>query len=135
MFGATDLRADSLPLGLLEAIVAVESNGNPMAYNKRTGDYGLYQINYRTAVAYGYKPADMYKPHIGRKVAVKLLVDIRKRFGHEKLWPCRYNVGWRLKAGTSRACIIYYNKLLKAGYNPQNKGDSSGPEVKLASEQ
>lgn len=92
-----------------------------MAYNKRTGDYGLYQINHRTAKAYGYKPTDMYQPQLGQKVAVQLLVDIRKRFGHEVYWPCRYNVGWRLKAGTGRACTIYYNKLLKAGYKPQKE--------------
>jgi soluble lytic murein transglycosylase-like protein len=102
---------------LLVAIARVESGGKPNAVNKRTRDYGLMQINHRTAKAYGYKATDMLDKRKSIAVAAKLLSILQKKFGHEPAWACRYNAGWHRNVPNWSVCKNYMAKLQKAGYS------------------
>lgn len=98
------------------AIARVESNGRPNAVNKRTRDYGLMQINHKTARAYGYKPEEMLDKRKSIAVAAQLLKTLKNRFGHEPTWACRYNSGWHRNVPNWAVCKNYMAKLNKAGY-------------------
>ena len=82
-----------LPKALLRAIASVESTNNPNKINRRTWDYGLMQINHKTATAYGYLPIEMLDARQNIDAAARLLKSYQKRFGHEEMWECRYNLG------------------------------------------
>lgn len=92
----------------LSIISMIESSGNPMAYNKKSGCIGLYQINPKGALAdfnrkhpnSRYSVKDLYDPQINGKIANWYLsVEIPrylKHFGHPVntktiLWA--YNAG------------------------------------------
>ena len=105
-----------LPKALLRAIASVESTNNPNKINRRTWDYGLMQVNHRTAAAYGHLPAEMLDPAKNIAVSVKLLKSYQKRFGHEEMWECRYNLGTARQVSKWDSCRVYFDKLVKAGY-------------------
>lgn len=105
-----------LPVALLKAIVAVESRGNAQAVNRRTWDYGLMQINHLTATRYGYMPFEMLDKRKNIDVASDVLYRLKKQFGHEPTWYCRYNVGWAPNASNWESCRKYVEKICKAGY-------------------
>jgi soluble lytic murein transglycosylase-like protein len=103
---------------LLVAIALAESSGNPRAINAKTQDYGLMQINAKTAKAYGYKPQEMLDKHKSVKVAVKVLKYLKNRYAHKEVnWACRYNVGTAKNASSWNACAVYIEKLEKFGYS------------------
>jgi len=59
----------------MQAIKAIESNGNPYAFNLRTKCYGLYQISeiclkdYNQIHRTDYAPQDLFNPFINETVA------------------------------------------------------------------
>ena len=59
----------------LQIIKAIESNGNPFAFNSRTKCYGLYQISEICLLEFNqinktnYEPADLFNPFINETVA------------------------------------------------------------------
>lgn len=106
-----------LPITLLRAIASVESNNNPLAVNRKTHDYGLMQVNIKTAQGFGYKPADLMHAPTNVAVAAKLLKQYKRRFGHEKTWACRYNLGTARNVSQWNSCKNYLDKLFKAGYS------------------
>ncbi len=87
-------------------IILIESKGIASAYNKRTNDYGLMQINGRTAKAYGLSKACLRNWECNLEAGIRVLADIRD--GR----VCRYNVGsGRLHKAKLSRCITYERKL------------------------
>lgn len=109
----------ALDPALLLSIAKTESSCKPGAVNTRTQDYGLMQINRKTAAAYGYTPAQIMQVKTNVRLSAKVLVYMRKRFGHERHWYCRYNVGTAKSAPMWATCAKYAAKLAQHGYNVQ----------------
>lgn len=105
-----------LPYELLLAIANTESNCKPGAVNKKTHDYGLMQINAKTALAHGYTIAQIMNPKLNVQIAAQTLVFMRKRFKRKPKWECGYNVGTAKNALNWQSCHKYYVKLQNAGY-------------------
>lgn len=105
---------------LATSIAKVESQFNSQAINEKSWDYGLMQVNHRTAAAYGHFPFEMLNEHQNVGVALKVLQQIKKQFKHEAHWECRYNVGWHKNAPKWDSCNVYIEKLVKAGYRKCN---------------
>lgn len=101
---------------LLNAISKVESNNNCLAVNRQTWDFGLLQINHLTATRYGKFPFQMLDRHQNIQLALKLLREYRRRFGHEPQWECRYNQGTAIGVPKRNGCKVYFAKLVRAGY-------------------
>lgn len=87
---------------LLARVMLVESRGRPHAYNARTDDWGLMQINRRS------------HPHVNKKcltewrcnleVGAAILARARR--------PCNYNLGAKSLIGTRmQKCLKYEHKL------------------------
>lgn len=110
-------KTHSIDFSLLKAIALVESRGKPEAINRKTHDYGLMQINHKTAAAYGHLPFEALKAEVSVSIAGQILRQLRTRFGHEKNWECRYNLGWGRNVLNWDSCLKYVYKLQKAGYN------------------
>jgi len=98
------------------SIAKIESGGRVNAVNVQTWDYGLMQVNHRTAAAYGKFPFEMLNEQQNIKIAFKVLRQIKRQFRHERHWECRYNVGWHKNASNWASCHSYIEKLVKAGY-------------------
>ena len=105
-----------LPYKLLKAISIVESSGNPNAVNAKTGDYGLMQLNKNNLHAWNISPEQALNPVVNIDLASKLLIEYKRRFGHENGWECRYNVGTARNVSNWTTCKIYLQKLANAGY-------------------
>jgi soluble lytic murein transglycosylase-like protein len=108
---------------LLKAIVVVESSGKLDAYNAKTRDYGLMQINSTTAAGMGLnKDCLMRNARYSLEAGAKVLTYMRDRFASkESRWLCRYNVGTGViskysEAGLARdaRCRAYYAKVMDA---------------------
>ena len=109
----------ALDPALLLSIAKTESSCRPGAINQKTHDYGLMQINRKTAAAYGYTPAQIMQIKTNVRLSAKVLVYMRKRFGTEKHWYCRYNVGTAKSAPMWATCAKYAAKLAQHGYEVQ----------------
>lgn len=107
----------AVPYELLVAIAWVESSNNPNRINTRTLDYGLMQINHRTARAFGHEPKSMLEPAKSIEFAAQLLATYKQKYGHESNWACRYNVGTHPNASKWGSCHKYMEKLKAAGYS------------------
>ena len=87
-------------------IVLVESRGIPSAYNKRTNDYGLMQLNGRTMKAYGITKTCAMNWYCNLEAGIMILSEISD--GR----TCRYNIGsGKLKAGKLKRCLVYERRL------------------------
>lgn len=90
---------------LVAKIIVVESRGNPKAFNKRTQDYGLMQINVNTARSLGITQTCLFNWRCNLEQGAKILSSFNR--------PCRYNVGTtKVLAGKRlQNCIRYERKL------------------------
>ncbi len=89
---------------LIAQVVLQESRGVPQAYNARTADYGLMQINHRTAAKLniGYDCLWNWRCNLKHGVAIMATYDR----------PCRYNVGTGTMVGRRlQNCLRYERKL------------------------
>lgn len=105
-----------LELSLLEAIAWTESTCKPGAINRKTQDYGLMQINVRTAKAYGYSVQEIMHVNANIDVAARVLVSMRKRFKRQQNWECGYNLGTAKNVPNWSNCMVYIAKLRQHGY-------------------
>lgn len=79
---------------LMLSIIAHESGFNPRAYNKRTKDYGLMQINIKTAQAYEINNECILDWECSLLAGARILYDFKRHyFKKEKHWYVRYNIG------------------------------------------
>ncbi len=92
---------------LVMKIIIVESRGRSGAYNARTKDTGLMQINKSTAWLYGFSDACLKNWICNLEAGIIILSDMQRFKSYR---PCTYNVGprWHLK---KTACNKYENKL------------------------
>lgn len=98
---------------LLEQIIRVESSYKLAAYNKRTKDYGLMQINEYNVRQYKLnKTRLLNNAYYNINYGAKILAGIQAKYGHESMWVCRYNVGYgKLKGTRAKKCLQYFKKL------------------------
>lgn len=85
-------------------VILLESRGRANAYNKETHDYGLMQINARTAKEYEAEAKCLWNWRCNLRVGVEVLSNVRR--------ICNYNLGnSRLNARRMRKCLMYEKKL------------------------
>lgn len=99
-------RANQIDPQLLKAIVWHESRFNTRAQSS-THDYGLAQLNRRTIASYQLTPVDARDPVISLTIAAAELRILKRRFGTEKNWWCRYNVGTAAYETVTAKCQRY----------------------------
>lgn len=90
---------------LITRVVLVESRGIASAYNEKSKDYGLMQINERTALAYKINKKCLEQWRCNLRVGVHILRDMRM---HR---PCAYNVGPSRSKTHVKLCLTYERKL------------------------
>ena len=77
----------NVPQPWIQAVIQVESNWNPAAYNPNdpTGAWGLMQILYRTAQALGYTGTQegLFDPRTNIDLGAKLLGQLRIQYGND----------------------------------------------------
>lgn len=89
---------------LITQIILTESRGRANAVNSRTQDYGLMQINIKTAEAYNVPIRDLLQWRKNLTLGAKVLATFDR--------TCRYNVGTaRLHGARLDRCIRYEQKL------------------------
>ena len=88
----------------LTQIILTESRGLEHAYNPRTQDYGLMQINIKTAAAYNVSQRELFQWRKNLDAGAKVLSQFDR--------ICRYNVGTaRLQGPRLDRCLHYERKL------------------------
>lgn len=107
--------------GLVAAILAVESMYDHKAYNKRSKDYGIAQINIKTVSRYKLDKKKLLSDiDYTIESGIKVLSYFHKRYSHkEKNWFVRYNVGTAKNATKSKAARQYHK--LVTDYLPATK--------------
>ena len=102
---------------LYHAIIAQESNYKVDAVNKKSKDYGLAQINARTAKAYNFSIERLLKDaRYNAEAGAKVLHDLKKSYSKREplTWVCRYNVGsGPMVHAKAKKCIKYINRIMK----------------------
>lgn len=79
---------------LMLAIMGHESAFNPKAYNKKTRDFGIMQINIKTAQAYEINKGCILDWECSLVAGAKILSDFKTRYSKkESEWYIRYNIG------------------------------------------
>lgn len=104
---------------LFKAILAQESMFNTSAVNGKTMDYGIGQVNRKTASAMGLD-VNRLRSDLEYSVSssAKILSYFQARYkGREKLWYCRYNVGTRIMDANSLKRCQAYAKKIQVHYN------------------
>lgn len=101
------------------AILKAESSLRPEAFNKKSHDIGLAQINRHTAKAHGLNINRLKHDYIyNLNSGALILADFKRRHSGQDgpLWPCRYNVGsGRLEGPKLERCLKYLARV-KAQY-------------------
>lgn len=88
-------------------LIAVESNFNALAINHRTADYGLMQINARTAKALNIHKNCLMQWECNLQAGIAIMAYMQKRGN-----LCRYNVGVRPLVGKRLSICNAYNRKL-----------------------
>ncbi len=104
----------SLDPTLFVALVELESNFQVGAYNSRTMDYGLTQVNAYNVRAMGLD-ADrlLTDPQYNLRAGAQILAWFKRVYApREPLWFCRYNVGTGPMGPKRQSNCLKYVKLL-----------------------
>ncbi len=105
-----------LDKSLFVAILRVESGLDHTAINPATMDYGIGQINYKTAEAFGISiPRLLEDRAYSIEMSAMVLADFKRMFAHKEpdTWFARYNCGTGAREG-KRAynCDVYMDRVL-----------------------
>jgi soluble lytic murein transglycosylase-like protein len=94
---------------LFVAIIELESAFKVNAYNSKTQDYGLVQINLHNIRSMKLNRKRLLKDaDYNLRAAASILQYMHGRYAYEPEWYCRYNVGvGRLKGFRKRTCAKY----------------------------
>ena len=108
---------------LVTSILLVESGGKIDAYNERTKDYGLMQINEYHIKRGLDKKRLLSDPDYSIKHGVRILAYFKRFRGAEpQTWYCRYNVGTgKMIKGRLKRCLRYKRKVDRV-YRKLRKG-------------
>lgn len=93
---------------LLTQMVLIESKGEASAFNAKSMDHGLVQINQKTATARGLPKACLYNWKCNLRFAANLISEQSKKANWR---PCIYNVGRVGMKRYPKACLRYETKL------------------------
>ncbi len=99
---------------LFVALVDLESNFQVGAYNARTRDYGLTQINAYNIKALNLDAARLLTdPEYNLRAGAQILAWFQKTYAHrEPEWFCRFNVGTgRLGPKRTKLCFKYVDLI------------------------
>ena len=103
---------------MFKALLQVESGYDHKAVNPLTMDFGIGQINYRTAEAYNI---DIKRLRSDRTYSIDRAAFILSTFQFKfqkrepATWVCRYNVGWqKLEGKAAKRCAHYLWKIKTA---------------------
>ncbi len=89
---------------LITRIILLESKGLAGAMNEKTHDYGIMQINIKTAASMKLNTACLFDWRCNLEAGVKILSKVNR--------VCRYNVGTASLTGTRlNNCLTYELKL------------------------
>lgn len=95
---------------LVTQIILVESRGIQSAYNAKTEDHGLMQINEKTRIAYNLSTWCVKQWQCNLNSATRILADMLKMRGGR---ACMFNVGPRGRLPQyETACLRYESKLV-----------------------
>lgn len=92
----------------LTRILLTESKGVATAENKRTGDYGIMQINHRTAASYKLSQECLKNWKCNLAAGAAILKDMQKSKHYR---TCAYNVGTSHIGTRMKSCLTYETKL------------------------
>lgn len=102
---------------LFHAIISVESQWNMNAYNARSKDIGLAQINERSARLHSFDLQRLKTdPWYNLRAGAYILADFKKRYGKREPnnWFVRYNLGARPIVGRRlNKALLYSNLVMK----------------------
>lgn len=108
----------SVPESWIRAVIQVESNWNPNAFNPNDpgGSRGLMQISGPTAHAYGVTDLDqLFDPLYNISIGSRILSDLRSRFGDDfRAVYSAYNSGSGTLWQTSAQVADHVSKALAA---------------------
>ena len=110
---ATEYKLDPV---LFNAIIAHESNFELDAYNHKTQDFGLTQINIKTARAYKFDTKKLQTDKLySLRAGAKVLHDFKLRYAKREslTWFCRYNVGTRQYETVKKNCLKYIRDVVR----------------------
>ena len=89
---------------VVTAVLLQESRGRADAYNAVSRDYGIMQINHKTANSLGIGPACLNTWQCNLAYGVLILSKLSR--------TCQYNVGLRALSGNAlQKCLSYEQKL------------------------
>lgn len=93
---------------LITQIILIESRAKANAYNPATQDYGLLQINIKTAVAMNIDEKCLLNWRCNLEMGVKILSKFNR--------ACRFNIGTgKLVGKRLKNCLQYEDKLATIG--------------------
>lgn len=92
---------------LVTQIMLTESKGDPNAFNKRTHDYGLMQINKHTAKAMHFNERCLKNWECNLKAGIRIISVLQQ---YKRYRPCMYNVGPNTRRKYN-SCLTYERKL------------------------
>jgi hypothetical protein len=105
-----------IPCQAFTAVLAQESMFRTSAVNMKTLDFGIGQVNRKTAAAHGFCETKLVtERQYSIDAAAQVFAYFYRRFGAtESLYWCRYNVGTGdMHLGLARRCADYANKVLR----------------------
>jgi hypothetical protein len=94
-------QAENVDALLLAKMVVVESRGKPNAVNKKTGDYGIAQINLKSHP--NITKACAMDARCGLEAGARILAKAKR--------PCVYNLGAIGAKRNPKSCLRYEDKL------------------------
>jgi soluble lytic murein transglycosylase-like protein len=97
-------------------ILQVESELDQNAFNASTHDYGIAQINHKTAVLYKFSVQKLKTDvDYNLNAGAIILRDVQKSFKAKEplTWYCRYNIGYGKLSKKAKACKSYLAKITR----------------------
>lgn len=112
-------KAHKIDCQVFKAVLAQESMFDHTAINHQTKDYGIGQINYRTARSMNMDLDRMVSDlEYSIDSAAQIFSWFQKTFAkREKYWYCRYNVGTGILVNGRLARCLKYVKLVEKHLN------------------
>lgn len=108
-------RKHKIDCEIFTAILAQESRFKTNAYNKKTQDYGIAQINIKTIRVHKWDSKKLTSDvEYSIDKGAEVLAWFHKRYSHEPYWYCRYNNGTApMSSARLTKCMKYVSNVNK----------------------